>query len=303
MPRPLDGQAVWPMILALRAAVRQGRSDGRGQSLCIDASGQAQCLAPNDPRTLIRIDDDGDWHECLALTADARDMLDLYIDVAQSGADRPLTIAHLGQSLDGFIATENGESRNLNGAANIRHLHRMRALSDAIVVGAGTVKADNPRLTTRLVDGPNPVRVVIDSARRLPSDCGLFQDGASETILICGEASSESDHTRPGRAELITVPSQDGEIDLAAALRTLRQRGLSTIFVEGGGITVSRFLAQGLLDRLQIAVAPVILGSGHPGLSVPSIPALDQALRPACRHFDMDEDVLFDCDLHQSDES
>ena len=94
---------------------------------------------------------------------------------AVARAARPITIGHLGQSLDGFIATHSGDAISVTGPENILHLHRLRALCDAVVVGAGTVAADNPRLTTRLVAGSNPVRVILDPACRLPADAHRIQ--------------------------------------------------------------------------------------------------------------------------------
>ena len=92
-----------------------------------------------------------------------RAMIDLYLPICSATVVNPVTVGHLGQSLDGFIATHSGESQYVTGEENILHLHRMRALCDAVVVGAGTVAADDPQLTTRHVDGPNPLRVVLDA--------------------------------------------------------------------------------------------------------------------------------------------
>ncbi|NEX18177.1 MAG: 5-amino-6-(5-phosphoribosylamino)uracil reductase [Halochromatium sp.] len=211
---------------------------------------------------------------------------------------RSCIIGHLGQSLDGFIATQTGDSRFVTGPDNIIHLHRMRALADAVLVGAGTVAIDDPRLTTRLVPGPSPVRVVLDPEARVPTDRQLFTDGCAPTLLC----------RRPGSAqrfddadvELVEVPAARGSavgLDLAAVTAALRARGLSRLFVEGGGVTVSQFLQQGLLDRLQITVAPLIIGAGRRGLTLPATERLADALRPAHQRYPMGEDVLFDCDL------
>ncbi len=107
-----------------------------------------------------------------------RDLLELYLPVSSGTAARPITIGHLGQSLDGFIATHSGDAISVTGPENILHLHRLRALCDAVVVGAGTVVADNPRLTTRLVVGSNPARVILDPACRLPAAHLVFSDRA-----------------------------------------------------------------------------------------------------------------------------
>jgi riboflavin biosynthesis pyrimidine reductase len=95
---------------------------------------------------------------------------------------------------------------------------------------------------------------------------------------------------------VLGVPRRDGHLDLAHLLRRLRERGLQTAFVEGGGVTVSAFLQAGLLDRLQIAVAPVVIGDGRPGLQLPPSPSMGECLRPRHRVFRMGEDILFDCE-------
>jgi riboflavin-specific deaminase-like protein len=218
----------------------------------------------------------------------------------------PVTVAHLGQSLDGFIATRSGDSRFVTGRANLVHLHRMRSLCDAVVVGAGTVAFDDPQLTTRLVPGPNPLRVVIDPQRTLGAHYRLFTDGAAPTLVACGLSrlgkrapgpGIPGGTMRHGRAELLGVGETGTGLDLAALLAALRLRGLARIFIEGGGQTVSSFLTAGLVDRLQIAVAPFLIGDGRPAIRLPPPAQLGDCARPARRVYRMGEDILFDFDL------
>jgi len=103
-------------------------------------------------------------------------------------ADSPFVLGRLAQSLDGFIATRSGESHWISGPEDIAHTHRLRALFDAVVVGAGTIRADDPQLTTRLVEGPSPVRVVLDPERRLGAGYRVFRDGPP-TLLLCAPES------------------------------------------------------------------------------------------------------------------
>jgi riboflavin biosynthesis pyrimidine reductase len=145
------------------------------------------------------------------------------------------------------------------------------------------------------VTGPHPVRVVLDPRRRLSAEHGLFHDGAAPTWLVCAEALA--DEPGPGHAQVIGVPGDGQRLLLAEVLRRLQDRGLFGIFIEGGGLTVSAFLEAGLLDRLQIAIAPLIIGSGRPGITLPAIENLSQGLRPCCRRYGMGQDVLFDCRL------
>jgi riboflavin-specific deaminase-like protein len=236
----------------------------------------------------------GSMEPVLAAAADP--LVALYLPLCRTEPRRPFTIGHLAQSLDGFIATTRGESLFITGEENVVHMHRLRALCDAVVVGASTVLADDSRLTTRLVPGPNPLRVVIDPRRRLPASLRLFGDGAAPTLLVCDEARARSGE-RFGGAEVVGLPVRDGRLDYAAVLGLLHGRGCRTVFVEGGGITVSGFFAAGLLDRLQITVAPALLGDGLPGLRLPEVTRLADAAPLACHVLRMGDDVLFDCDL------
>ncbi|RKQ73402.1 RibD family protein [Oceanibaculum indicum] len=206
--------------------------------------------------------------------------------------DGPWVLAHLGQSLDGRIATASGKSHYVTGQENIVHLHRLRALADCVLVGAGTVAADDPALTVRHVPGRNPVRAVIDPMGRLLRDRKIFTDGEVRTLVLTG--------TVDGPGERFVLPARPEGIAPADILSALRGLGLSRIFIEGGGRTVSGFLQAGLLDRLQIAVAPMLIGSGVPAITLPVIDSLDSALRPPCRIHPMGADVLFDFDLRKN---
>ena len=207
-----------------------------------------------------------------------------------------IVIGRLAQSLDGRIATLSGDSQWIGGPGDLRHTHRLRALCDAVIVGAGTVRADDPLLTTRLCTGPSPVRVVLDAGQRLGTGYRLFRDGPP-TLLVTGRDGP----ARHGAAEALRIPSlPSGGLDLAALLAALDARGLRRIFVEGGGQTVSHFLSAGLLDRLHVTVAPIILGSGRPAFDLPEIGRIAQAMRFTWTCHSLDPDVLFDIALKQA---
>ena len=123
------------------------------------------------------------WLDAAGDCDDGGAMVDLYLPICSATPAKPITVGHLGESLDGFIATHTGDSRWVTGPANVVHMHRLRALCDAVIVGAGTVAADNPRLTTRLVEGPNPLRVVLDPGRRLPADHRVFSDDGARDVV------------------------------------------------------------------------------------------------------------------------
>lgn len=290
----IDAEAAWRCLLALRDATRSAPT-AETYRIAAVAEGTAGPVSGSDAGGIL-FEVSGCWRSTATVTEDAARLFDLYAAPAMASRHRPLTLGHIGQSLDGRIATEGGRSHYITGPENILHLHRLRALCDAVIVGAGTVTADDPRLTTRRVAGPNPVRVVIDLNGRLPQDRKVFTDGAAATWLVCRA------NAKPARAtRTLAVDAVDGHLPPEAIVAALHAEGLFALFVEGGGVTLSRFLAAGALDRLQVAVAPLVLGSGRPSFTLPVIENLDQALRPACRRFAMGDDVLFDCDLRKSD--
>ncbi len=258
--------------------------------------------------TLLELLPDRTWQSFgNAVQADAALLLNRYLPLLAP----QLVIGQLGQSLDGRIATANGHSHYVTGPESLLHLHRLRALVDAVVVGAGTVLADDPQLTVRHCPGPNPWRVVLDPLRKLPAQRRVFCDGQAPTLVLAATvpapiavpfpipARAPAPAPATGQTETALLPvSDDGSgFAPAAVISLLAARGAQRILVEGGGITVSRFLAAGALDRLHVVVAPMLIGSGRPGLTLPAIDHLDQALRPAHRRESLGEDVLYELQL------
>ena len=221
-----------------------------------------------------------------------RPIWDLYAPVARGNGAAPFVVGQLGQSLDGRIATATGRSHYINGPDSIRHLHRLRALVDAVIVGIGTVAADDPRLTVRKVEGRDPARVVIDPNGRLPPDARLLAEDGCPIFVVQG-----GDRPRPSWVTPISLPSGDGRIDPHAIIAALSARGLRRILVEGGAATLSSFLAAGALDRLHLSIAPIVIGSGPIGICLPPIDELDRALRPRIMTHRLGQDMLFDCQL------
>lgn len=243
----------------------------------------------------IRVFADGRWRSTAALSAAVAQMFDLYLPLACTAPGRRFIIAHLGQSLDGRIAPLAGCSAGLTGPENYDHMHRLRALVDAVIVGAGTVRADDPRLTVRRVPGSHPVRVVIDTEGRLDGGFRMVTDGVAPVVYCRAPDAAPHAHL-PAHVQQLVIRRGANGLDLTALIAALAERGWSRLLVEGGGITVSRFLAQGCLDRLQITVAPVLLGAGRLGIDLAE--GLGEARRrPASRRYLQGRDVLFDLDV------
>lgn len=292
----IQTEAAWPLVQAAAQTGANGIDRSQPRAYAFDDNGQLRAVPEDDSQALLDWIPGSGWRHRLPASDPSAALLDLYLPIASSDPDAPLVVGHLGQSLDGFIATATGDSYYVTGEENVVHLHRMRALCDAVVVGAGTIAADDPQLTTRRVPGPNPLRVVLDRTRRLDDQYGVFNDGQSRTLLVCGEGAKAS-WPATDQVEILKLPTPGGELDLAVLVAELRSRGCARIFVEGGGATVSGFLKAGLLDRLQIAVAPLLIGDGRPAIRLPGNETLGECLRPAHRIFRMGGDVLFECVL------
>ena len=208
--------------------------------------------------------------------------------------DDLVVVGQCGQSIDARIATASGHSHYINGEPGLIHLHRLRALVDAVVIGVGTAITDDPQLTVRRVEGPNPARVVIDPNGRLPSSARLLAADGSRRVVV---SAVEAPAALPAGVEVVPLPAREGQLAPAAIVAALAARGFRRILIEGGADTVSRFVAAHCLDRLHVLVAPIILGAGRSSLTLPPIERLDEAMRASMRVHNLGGDVLLDCDL------
>ncbi|CAN5489781.1 GTP cyclohydrolase II [soil metagenome] len=230
----------------------------------------------------------------LAASSSDRMLLDRYGPLASAGA--AVVVAQLAQSMDGFIASRTGRARFVSGPQDREHLHRLRALVDAVVVGASTVSSDDPQLTVRAVPGAHPSRVVLDPSGRIPRDSRVLRDGQAPTLWVVGsDAQVEPD--LPG-VEVVRLPcAGHGRFAPAQVLAALAERALTRVLIEGGGRTVSAFLDAGVLDRMYLTTAPLLIGDGVPGIRFPGHDSLDAAIRPAVRRYPLGEDICTEVDL------
>ena len=290
--------SAWCMLQAASAQADRLEQEGRLR-LFAEAPGDGlQALSANSPGAVLAWQPGRGW-ECRLPADDARsELLNLYLPLCSATFAHPLTIGHLGQSLDGFIATPSGDSQFVTGGDNLIHVHRLRALCDAVVVGAGTVGADDPQLTTRHVAGPNPLRVVIDPGRRLDPASRVFTDRQAPTLYVCARAHLSAGESHVGAAVVAGIDEGGPGSNVSQVMQLLRARGCARVLVEGGGVTVSAFLEADLLDRLQIAIAPVLIGQGRPAIRLAPRMRLRDCRRPGYRVYRMGGDVLFDCELN-----
>jgi diaminohydroxyphosphoribosylaminopyrimidine deaminase / 5-amino-6-(5-phosphoribosylamino)uracil reductase len=219
---------------------------------------------------------------------------DIFGPLRRSKIDDLVLIGQCGQSIDARVATSSGHSHYINGPGGLAHLHRLRALVDAVVIGVGTAVLDDPLLTVRRVEGPSPARVVIDPNGRLPATARvLAADGIRRIVVTAADARTRL----PDRVEIVAIATDNGQLAPAAIGAGLAGRGLRRILIEGGADTLSRFLAAGCLDRLHVLIAPIILGTGRASLTLPAVERVEEAMRAPMRAHVLEGDVLLDCDL------
>ncbi|MGQ9480127.1 RibD family protein [Chloroflexus sp.] len=196
---------------------------------------------------------------------------------------RPRVTLCFAQTLDGRVAAVDGSSQWISGPESLHFCHHLRANSDAIMVGVGTVLRDDPRLTTRLVAGPDPLRVIVDTHLRTPTTAAVIRDGAGVgTLLACTAAATRERRIalQECGATVLTMPeAAGGGVDLAALLAILGERGIASVMVEGGARLITSLLRANLVDALAVTIAPIILGSGPAAIGDLGILTLSQALR------------------------
>lgn len=217
---------------------------------------------------------------------------------------RPSVTIHYAQTLDGRIATSTGNSQWVSGDESLQLAHQLRAAHQAVLVGVGTVLADNPRLTVRLAPGRSPSRIVADCLLRSPLDSNVLSDGAAETFLaVTSDAPVDRvEAARRAGAEILVIDrDKAGHVDLAVLLQRLADVGVESVLIEGGQGIITSALQSRLVDRLVVCIAPKVVGTGIDAIGDLSIRCLDDALTFASTSFTMlGRDVIFDGQLDPS---
>jgi len=210
---------------------------------------------------------------------------------------RPAVTVHYAQTIDGRIAARTGDAHWVSGESSLQLAHELRASHEAVMVGIGTVLADDPHLTVRLVEGPSPIRVIVDSTLRIPLTANVLADRTARTIIATTPAAPE-ERARAIRAaggEILRAhPNESGAVDLADLLRRLRGIGVASLLIEGGRGIITSALRDHLVDRLMVCIAPKVIGEGVAAVGDLHIDYLREALTFAhARFVTCGEDLIF----------
>lgn len=291
----------WEILLAARAIIDAVAPQSAVTLNYNNVSRQVDVIAGVQPNGQLFYGVDHQWRYAKDLPDIIRSVFDLYLPVLGTHTEPSVVVGHLGQSVDARIATLNGDAFFVTGEENRDHLHRMRALCHAVLVGAETVLIDNPQLNTRTVSGPSPIRVVVDPRRRVPATAGILHDGAAPTWLFHSTDLTDSQEQTEALVQRIILTEVSGRLLMTDIIDALKQRGVTRLFVEGGGVLVSTMLTQNCLHLLQVAAAPLLVGDGRPAIQLPGVHAMKDALRPPFQLYRMGEDVMWNFNVRNID--
>jgi GTP cyclohydrolase II len=198
----------------------------------------------------------------------------------RSRPERPYVVLKYAQSLDGRIATSTGDSKWISGEPERELSHALRAACDAVMVGIGTVLADDPELTVRMVPGASPMRVVLDTSLRLPVQAKIAASDAATTVITTARSDeARRNQLRERGVRVEVVPERDDRVDLLSALAALRVAGTESVLVEGGSTVITALLAAGVVDRLIVSVAPFVIGAGTQAVNDLGIERVTDSIR------------------------
>lgn len=214
---------------------------------------------------------------------------------AARAAGRSFVIAHVTQTLDGRIACENGQSQWIGNDEDLRHSHRMRALCDGVLVGAETAIQDDPRLTVRHVDGPNPRRIVLSGRGRALAGMERRHLATTPGCIVVLQPDVAAVAPSDQVALMTAERTADARLDPGSVLARLRSAGVHSLYVEGGANTVSSFLQAAVIDLLQVHVASILLGSGVASFTLPPVQHVRYAVPFTVDHVALDGHLLLNC--------
>ena len=198
--------------------------------------------------------------------------------------NKKLVIAQIGQSIDGRIALNNGNSHYINNPKSIIYLHCLRSISDAIIVGSNTIKQDDPLLTTRKIKGTNPKRIIIDGSLSLNNKYKIFNDG-NENIIF----TKSNKNIRLNNSTIIRLKEKNFTKNFITQIKKLKYKN---ILVEGGSKTISELINNKYIDILQFMIAPILIGSGINSLNLKEISNLNKAIRPKHNFNELENEII-----------
>ena len=198
--------------------------------------------------------------------------------------NKKLVIAQIGQSIDGRIALNNGNSHYINNPKSIIYLHCLRSISDAIIVGSNTIKKDDPLLTTRKIKGTNPKRIIIDGSLSLNNKYKIFNDG-NENIIF----TKSNKNIRLNNSTIIRLKEKNFTKNFITQIKKLKYKN---ILVEGGSKTISELINNKYIDILQFMIAPILIGSGINSLNLKEISNLNKAIRPKSNFNELENEII-----------
>ena len=198
--------------------------------------------------------------------------------------NKKLVIAQIGQSIDGRIALNNGNSHYINNPKSIIYLHCLRSISDAIIVGSNTIKKDDPLLTTRKIRGANPKRIIIDGSLSLNNKYKIFNDG-NENIIF----TKSNKNIRLNNSTIIRLKEKNFTKNFITQIKKLKYKN---ILVEGGSKTISELINNKYIDILQFMIAPILIGSGINSLNLKEISNLNKAIRPKHNFNGLENEII-----------
>ena len=198
--------------------------------------------------------------------------------------NKKLVIAQIGQSIDGRIALNNGNSHYINNPKSIIYLHCLRSISDAIIVGSNTIKKDDPLLTTRKIKGTNPKRIIIDGSLSLNNKYKIFNDG-NENIIF----TKSNKNIRLNNSTIIRLKEKNFTKNFITQIKKLKYKN---ILVEGGSKTISELINNKYIDILQFMIAPILIGSGINSLNLKEISNLNKAIRPKYSFNQLENEII-----------
>ena len=198
--------------------------------------------------------------------------------------NKKLVIAQIGQSIDGRIALNNGNSHYINNPKSIIYLHCLRSISDAIIVGSNTIKKDDPLLTTRKIKGTNPKRIIIDGSLSLNNKYKIFNDG-NENIIF----TKSNKNIRLNNSTIIRLKEKNFTKNFITQIKKLKYKN---ILVEGGAKTISELINNKYIDILQFMIAPILIGSGINSLNLKEISNLNRAIRPKHNFNELENEII-----------